>query len=607
MKETHDFLKDNNNKRQGDENDRSRSNDSNVSHGRSRGRFGSSAGKTNVDADQSSEQSRGRSRRKGAAKQAPDKISDLEADQTSNRIAAQTPELSPYRKTTRTTARTQSQASGQTRSHREVHPSGNEIPKKLPRFILAFMILIAAISGVLFFFYKIGTFDRMASAFTEAVEGFNDLSIYAPDAGAGSNTDITEPGSPQHAAADGTVPVTDPSSSDDLSGAANSNPEHSSSGTPSGEADHTTDHAASDTASNGSGLVSDPTGKYSALLNDPERMEAENCHALDDGGDGVITLRFAGDVLLDDSYAIAAYQRELSGGYLIAENAFDSNLLGLMRGADIFMLNNEFPYTLRGEPAPEKQFTFRAFPADVSFLNDIGADIVTLANNHVYDYGEISLLDSMDTLKNAGIAYAGAGHDLEEASSPVYFVSDDVKIAIIASTQIERMPNPDTKGATADTPGVFRSMELDELTAAIREAKEVSDFVIVFTHWGTEGAAEPDWSQNEQAPLIAEAGADLIIGAHPHVLQKIDYEEETPVFYSLGNYLFNSKTLDTCLAEVNIDASDGSLLSVRFIPALQSGCKVSSFEGEEYGAALERMRALSPDVNIDEEGYVTPK
>lgn len=527
MKETHDFLKDNNSLKSDRENGCGHPDEDkmhgcsnvNVSQGRSRGRFGSSAGKANADADQSSEQSRGRSRRKGASNW------------------------------------------------------------KLPRLILVFMIWIATISGVWFFFYKIGIFDRMAVALTEAVEGFYDLSVYDPNAGAGNGDNA----------------------------GLNKNDTNSGAGSDTNSTDPATDPAASDTISNGSDSVSAPAGKYTDLLNDPERMEAENCHALDDGGDGVITLRFAGDVLLDDSYAIAAYQRELSGGYIIAENAFDSNMLDLMRGADIFMLNNEFPYTLRGEPTPEKQFTFRAFPADVSFLNDIGTDIVTLANNHAYDYGEVSLLDSMDTLKNAGIAYAGAGHDLEEASSPVYYVNDDVRIAIIASTQIERMPNPDTKGATADTPGVFRSMELDELTTAIRKAKEVSDFVIVFTHWGTEGAAEPDWSQNEQAPLIAEAGADLIIGAHPHVLQKIDYEGETPVFYSLGNYLFNSKTLDTCLAEVNLDASDGSLLSVRFIPALQSGCKVRSFEGDEYDAALDRMRALSPDVNIDEEGYVTPK
>ena len=548
MKETHDFLKDNN-KRQDDENDRSRSNDSSVSHGRSRGRFGTSAGKANVSSDQSSEQSRGRSRKKGALKGSSGKISAQAADQTVRQAL--------------------NQVSAQTSRHREDQSSGNKLSSKLPRLILVFMIWIATIFGVFFFFYKIGTFDRMAVALTEAVEGFYDLSVYDQDIGSGNGNDA---GSNKNEIAD---PANDP--------------------------------AASDTASNGPDPVSEPDGKYTELLNDPERMEAENCHALDDGGDGVITLRFAGDVLLDDSYAIAAYQRELSGGYIIAENAFDSNMLGLMRGADIFMLNNEFPYTLRGEPTPEKQFTFRAFPADVSFLNDIGTDIVTLANNHAYDYGEVSLLDSMDTLKNAGIAYAGAGHDLEEASSPVYYVNDDVRIAIIASTQIERMPNPDTKGATADTPGVFRSMELDELTAAIREAKEVSDFVIVFTHWGTEGAAEPDWSQNEQAPLISEAGADLIIGAHPHVLQKIDYEGETPVFYSLGNYLFNSKTLDTCLAEINLNASDGSLLSVRFIPALQSGCRVNSFEGKEYDAALERMRTLSPDVSIDEEGYVTPK
>lgn len=456
------------------------------------------------------------------------------------------------------------------------------------RYILVFLLLATCISGACIFFFRPDAVSRIAGSFTRFASGIFGASVYDSDSPSASPDD---------------------EASDAASDTANTNTDASQ-----------PDFGASDNSGTGSGSLpadadgdgipdsgEDTSGKYTDLLNDPERMAAENCYPLDDGGDGVITLRFAGDVLLDDSYAIAAYQRELSGGYIIAENAFDDTMLGLMRGADIFMLNNEFTYTLRGEPTPEKQFTFRAFPADVSFLNDIGTDIVTLANNHAYDYGEISLIDSMDTLKNAGIAYAGAGYNIDEASSPVYFVNDDVRIAIIASTQIERMPSPDTKGATTDAPGVFRSMDLAELTAAIKEAKEVSDYVIVFTHWGTEGAAEPDWSQNEQAPLIAEAGADLIIGAHPHVLQKIAWQGDTPVFYSLGNYLFNSKTLDTCLAEINLDSSDGNLLSVRFIPALQSGCRVTSYEGEEYTAALERMRALSPEVNIDDEGYVTPK
>ena len=457
------------------------------------------------------------------------------------------------------------------------------------RYILVFLLLAACISGACIFFFRPDAVSRIADSFTGFASGIFGASVY------------DDSDSPSASPDDGTA--------DAASDTANTNTDASQ--PDSGASDNSgTGSDSSPADDDGDGVPDsgeDTSGKYTDLLNDPERMAAENCYPLDDGGDGVITLRFAGDVLLDDSYAIAAYQRELSGGYIIAENAFDDTMLSLMRGADIFMLNNEFTYTLRGEPTPEKQFTFRAFPADVSLLNDIGTDIVTLANNHAYDYGEISLIDSMDTLKNAGIAYAGAGRNIDEASSPVYFVNDDVRIAIIASTQIERMPNPDTKGATADAPGVFRSMDLAELTAAINEAKEVSDYVIVFTHWGTEGAAEPDWSQNEQAPLIAEAGADLIIGAHPQELQKIAWQGYTPVFYSLGNYLFNSKTLDTCLAEINLDSSDGSLLSVRFIPALQSGCRVTSYEGEEYAAALERMRALSPEVNIDDEGYVMPK
>ncbi len=348
-------------------------------------------------------------------------------------------------------------------------------------------------------------------------------------------------------------------------------------------------------------------GKYSDLLSDPELMAAENCLPLTDDDDGVITIRFAGDLLLDDSYAVAASIKERSGGTLDAEYAFDEEMLRLMREADIFMLNNEFPYTVNGEPIEGKQFTFRADPSDTKFLQDIGADIVSLANNHSYDFGEISLLDSLDALDEAGIAYVGAGRDISEASAPIYLVSDNVRIAIIASTQIERMPNPDTKGADENTPGVFRSMDLTALLEVIKEAKEVSDYCIVFTHWGTEGEEETDWSQNEQAPLIAEAGADLIIGAHPHVLQKIEYIGDTPVFYSIGNFLFNSKTLNACLAEVNIDAESGDLLSLRFIPTLQSNCQTVTLSGDDYTAALNDMRSLSPDIEIDDEGFITKK
>lgn len=311
------------------------------------------------------------------------------------------------------------------------------------------------------------------------------------------------------------------------------------------------------------------------------------------------TVLFAGDILFDDSYAMMGAMR--GRGSISA--CFSAETLQEMADADIFMLNNEFTYTTRGEPTPEKQFTFRAKPENAMLLRELGVDIVSLANNHAYDYGEISLLDSLATLEGIDMPYVGAGRNLAEASETVYFRAGNQKIAFISGTQIERLTPPDTKGATETTPGVFRCLTEKEIFDRIAEAKENSDFVIVYIHWGTEKTDELDWAQPDMARSLAEAGADLIIGDHPHVLQEIASVEGVPVIYSVGNYWFNSSTLNTCLVKVKV--KDGEMQSFQFIPALQSNCYTQILSGAEREAVLSYMRGISDTVEIDAEGYVT--
>ena len=232
-------------------------------------------------------------------------------------------------------------------------------------------------------------------------------------------------------------------------------------------------------------------------------------------------------------------------------------------------------------------------------------DLVSLANNHAYDYGETAFLDTMDTLAQAGIAYVGAGRNLQEARRPVYYIINNMKIAFVAATQIERLDNPDTKGATDTSAGVFRCWNGDNLLETVREARQNSDFVIVFLHWGTENQDTIDWAQEKQAPEVAEAGADLIIGAHPHCLQQISMVNGVPVVYSLGNFWFNSKTVDTGMVKVVLN--ENGLQSLQFIPCLQSGCKTSLVQGEEKRRILNYMRGLSGSVQIDDDGYVIKK
>ena len=312
-----------------------------------------------------------------------------------------------------------------------------------------------------------------------------------------------------------------------------------------------------------------------------------------------VTLLFAGDILMDDHYAVMSTYHNRGNDI---NQAFDQGLLEQMRNADIFMINNEFTFTSRGTPTVNKKFTFRANPGNVSMYEEMGADIVSVANNHIYDYGEISLLDTLDTLEQAEIPYVGAGRNLQEAMTPVYYIANGMKIAFVSATQIERNGTPDTKEATQDSAGVLRCMNPDNLLLTIEEAKKNSDYVILYIHWGTESQEAIDWLQEQQAPIYAQAGVDLIIGDHPHCLQKMDSVEGVPVIYSLGNFWFNSRTQNSCVVKVTLRA--GEIESFQFIPCRQSDCRTALLTGQEKIEVLDYMRTISPNVTIDEEGYV---
>lgn len=343
-----------------------------------------------------------------------------------------------------------------------------------------------------------------------------------------------------------------------------------------------------------------------AILTENERLyseaiaNGENVWIVECADSERVRFAFAGDILLDDSYAMMdRYRNRGSDIY----DTFSTELLERMRSADVFMLNNEFPFSTGGTPTPGKKFTFRANPSNIDLYEQMGVDVVSLANNHAYDYGETALMDTFATLENANIPYVGAGRNIDEAKKPLYLIANGIKIGIVSATQIERNATPDTKEATATSAGVLRCMDPSALLEVIAEAKANSDFVILYIHWGTESQEETDWLQDEQAPIYAQAGVDLIIGDHPHCLQKIDVVSGVPVIYSLGNFWFNSKTQNTCLVEITVN-KDG-METFQFIPCIQNDCRTILLEGNEKDGVLNYMRGLSPNVLIDDEGYVT--
>jgi len=341
--------------------------------------------------------------------------------------------------------------------------------------------------------------------------------------------------------------------------------------------------------------------------------------------DDEVTIVFTGDIIFDtrqNPWSSIAYSEGI-------EACFDDETWDTLTGADFLVVNNEFPYTDGGSPTPGKTFTFRCPPETASWIGEMGTDIAALANNHIYDYGWEGAMDTFDTLDEEGIPYIGAGRDLDDAEQTAYCIANGVTIAILNATEIERYENPDTKGAGEDSPGVFRCLDDSRLCEKISEAKEKADLCIAFVHWGTEKMPSADWSQMSKAQDLADAGADLIVGAHPHVLQNIEYVDGVPVFYSLGNYFFGAAARDTGVLRVTIDTgepdpeeidaegSDGEgsgsegpdgdkpfISSLQFIPMLQYR-GVSTVDGWEKERVLDEMRAVSPGVYIDEDGFFT--
>ncbi|MBR7058595.1 MAG: CapA family protein [Stomatobaculum sp.] len=328
-----------------------------------------------------------------------------------------------------------------------------------------------------------------------------------------------------------------------------------------------------------------------------ENTAAEN-PSMSSAADGTFTITFAGDILMDPGYSAGDALTKRG-----AEGSFDEEALSIMRNADLFVVNNEFAFTSRGT-AVSKQYNFRADPKNVQILKDMGAGLVTLGNNHTYDYGEEGLLDTLDTLKAAGVPYIGAGKDLEEASAPAVYTIGGFRISLVNAESILFNSNPPAQCALEGKPGTFDCYRPEMLFEAVRKAKAESDYCIAVLHWGSEGKSTPNEKQLTLSRGAAEAGADLIIGGHPHVLQTIGRVGAVPVVYSLGNYLFHSGTYDTGVIQAVFRPSEKRLESLRFVPMQCRNMKVFTLSGSEKERLLKYMRSLSPEVQIDEDGII---
>lgn len=314
------------------------------------------------------------------------------------------------------------------------------------------------------------------------------------------------------------------------------------------------------------------------------------------------TVCFAGDINLDENWDTTLFMEEQPEGIY---DCISPELVEVMQSADVMCLNNEFTYSTGGSPLPGKAYTFRAAPERVEVLEQLGVDAVTLANNHVYDYGKEALLDTFEVLEEAGVPYFGAGRTLEDAMKPLYLEVEGKIIALVAASRAEK--NKMTPQATETEPGILRCYDTELFLQTIREGKANADFCIAFVHWGTEYSFELEQVQKDTGRAYLDAGADAVIGAHSHCLQGMEFYDGKPIVYSLGNYWFNKKTLDTMLLQLHFSGDETKAeLTVQVIPAVQSGCRtVYASEETEQRRIFDFLESISVNVEIAEDGVVT--
>ena len=206
----------------------------------------------------------------------------------------------------------------------------------------------------------------------------------------------------------------------------------------------------------------------------------------------------------------------------------------LFKQCGLVIANLECPLTDTGTSPPGK-CTLRANPGWAAVLKDAGVDVVSLANNHIMDYGPEGLVNTIRALDDAGIQWVGAGENNDQASQPLYLERAGYKIAILARSSVE-VKSP----CYADEHQMGAAfLDAAELTDRIFECRQNADLVLLLPHWGLEEYAYPPPTQRKEARVLIDSGADVIFGGHPHVLQGVEEFGEGFVRHSLGNFVFD--------------------------------------------------------------------
>ena len=279
-----------------------------------------------------------------------------------------------------------------------------------------------------------------------------------------------------------------------------------------------------------------------------------------------IELIFVGDIMLDRG---VKYMVEKHGNNDFSFPFF--KIADEIKNADLIIANLESQISNKGSNAGSI-YSFRAPIEAMQGLIYAGIDIVSLANNHAFDYSGQALKDSLERLVNNNISPIGAGNEYQAFSPTIKTINGStnspLSLAFFAYT--DQMPvSAQAKGENFGI-AVINKDNIARIKTDIELAKQLTDIVVVSLHWGTEYAKEPSLEQTNLAQNIIDAGADLVIGHHPHVIQKYEKYKNGYIFYSLGNFIFDQgfsdETMEGAIAKIIIkDKKISSVSSLKII------------------------------------------
>ncbi len=295
-----------------------------------------------------------------------------------------------------------------------------------------------------------------------------------------------------------------------------------------------------------------------------------------------VSIVFVGDIMLSRTVA----KKMLQHG---ADFPFGSTT-DIIRRADIAFGNLETTIT-EGDPVEAFEMRFRADAHAPRALKDAGFDVLSLANNHTFDFGEKGLLDTLSALDAEGIMHVGAGKDDTEAGQPMFVNANGIQFAFLAYTD-QRFSG---REAGEGRPGAA-FMRLERMKAAVAGANTFADIVIVSMHSGNEYELEPNEMQIAFARAAIDAGADIVIGHHPHVVQSAEIYQGKPIFYSLGNFVFDQMWSEETRTGLMLEVIFGkdAVLSTAYYPVVIEEYARPRLAEEKRGLIFERLGLEAP-------------